>query len=243
MKPIIEIKNVSTRFGKKVVHDNISFTINEGEIFGLLGGSGSGKSTIMREMILLEAIQSGTIKILDHDITSLSIAQIDKLKQNWGVLFQFGALFSSLTVLQNVSVPLKEYTKLPQDIIDQIALTKIKMVGLDPSVAHLYPSQLSGGMKKRVGLARALSIDPKLLFLDEPTSGLDPASAQEFDELIVQLRDMLGLTVVMVTHDLASIKNALDRFIIIYDRKILLEGSYEDAKKLQHPFIQDFLKL
>jgi phospholipid/cholesterol/gamma-HCH transport system ATP-binding protein len=148
-----------------------------------------------------------------------------------------------LSVLENICVPLKEYTDLPHDLIVDIAYTKIKMVGLDPSVATLYPSQLSGGMKKRVALARALAIDPTLLFLDEPTSGLDPASAQEFDELIVQLRDMLDLTVVMVTHDLASIKNVLDRFIIIYDKKILLEGSYEDAKKLQHPFIQEFLKL
>jgi phospholipid/cholesterol/gamma-HCH transport system ATP-binding protein len=242
-KKVIEVQNVSTKFGTKVVHDNISFNINKGEIFGLLGGSGSGKSTIMREMVLLESIQSGKIKILDHDITSLSISQIEKLKQNWAVLFQFGALFSSLSVLENICVPLKEYTDLPHDLIVDIAYTKIKMVGLDPSVATLYPSQLSGGMKKRVALARALAIDPTLLFLDEPTSGLDPASAQEFDELIVQLRDMLDLTVVMVTHDLASIKNVLDRFIIIYDKKILLEGSYEDAKKLQHPFIQEFLKL
>ncbi|MEA1915481.1 MAG: ATP-binding cassette domain-containing protein [Campylobacterota bacterium] len=243
MQTVIDIQNVSTTFGKNIVHDNISFSIKKGEIFGLLGGSGSGKSTIMREMILLEAIQSGSIQILDHDIAHLSIAQIDKLKQNWGVLFQFGALFSSLSVLENISVPLKEYTNLPDDIIKNIAYAKINMVGLDASVAMLYPAQLSGGMKKRVGLARALAIDPKLLFLDEPTSGLDPASAQSFDELIVQLRDMLDITVIMVTHDLATIKNALDRFIIIHDKKILLEGSYEDAKALQHPFIQDFLKL
>jgi len=240
---IIEVKSVSTKFGINLIHDKISFTINKGDIFGILGGSGSGKSTIMREMIMLENIQSGNISVLGQDINNISLMQSYEFKQNWGVLFQFGALFSSLTVLENITVMLKEYTSLPNSLIEEIAYTKLKMVGLPTKAAPLYPAELSGGMKKRVGLARALAMDPKLLFLDEPTSGLDPASAESFDRLIVELRDMLNLTVVMVTHDLATIKNALNRFVIFYDKKVLFEGSYEDAIKSEHYAMQKFLKV
>ncbi|MCK5111802.1 MAG: ATP-binding cassette domain-containing protein [Arcobacteraceae bacterium] len=240
---IIQVKSVSTQFGVNLIHDNISFTINKGDIFGILGGSGSGKSTIMREMIMLENIQSGNISVLGQEIKDISLSQSYKFKQNWGVLFQFGALFSSLTVLENISVMLKEYTSLPDTLISEIAYTKLKMVGLPTKAATLYPAQLSGGMKKRVGLARALAMDPKLLFLDEPTSGLDPASAESFDRLIVELRDMLNLTVVMVTHDLASIKNALSRFVVFHDKKVLFEGYYEDAINSGHYAMQKFLKV
>ncbi len=240
---IIEVKSVSTQFGVNLIHDNVSFTINQGDIFGILGGSGSGKSTIMREIIMLENIQKGNISVLDQDISSISLMQSYNFKQNWGVLFQFGALFSSLTVLENISVMLKEYTSLPDSLIYEIAYTKLKMVGLPTKAATLYPAELSGGMKKRVGLARALAMDPKLLFLDEPTSGLDPASAESFDRLIVELRDMLNLTVVMVTHDLATIKNALNRFVVFHDKKVLFEGTYNDAIKSEHYAMQKFLKV
>lgn len=239
---MIEVNNVSTKFGKNIIHDNISFSINKGEIYGILGGSGSGKSTIMREIIMLESIQSGTINVLDNDIKNISFQDSAILKQNWGVLFQFGALFSSLNVLENVTVLLKEYTSLPKSLIQEIGYTKLKMVGLPAKAALLYPSELSGGMKKRVGLARALSMDPELLFLDEPTSGLDPASAESFDRLIIELQSMLDLTVVIVTHDLMTIRNALDKFVILHNSNVLFEGTFDEAKLSEHNEIKKFIK-
>jgi len=240
---IIKVESVTTKFGRNVIHDNISFTIEKGEIFGILGGSGSGKSTILREIIMLEKVQSGDISVLDQNINNISLNQSNMLKKNWGVLFQFGALFSSLTVLENISVLLKEYTTLPASLIEDIAYTKLKMVGLPTKAASLYPSELSGGMKKRVGLARSLAMDPQLLFLDEPTSGLDPASAESFDRLIVDLKNMLNLTVVMVTHDLSTIENALDKFIVFHDKKILFNGDYEEAINFDHYAMKKFLKI
>lgn len=239
---MVRVNGVSTQFGPNLIHDNISFGINEGDIYGILGGSGSGKSTIMREMIMLETIQSGTIDVLGKDVTKLSLNELESLKTQWGVLFQFGALFSSLSVLENVTSPLKEYTDLPPSLIEEIGYTKLKMVGLPDKAAALYPSELSGGMKKRVGLARALAMDPKIIFLDEPTSGLDPASAESFDRLVVELQSMLNLTVVMVTHDLTTIKNALTKFVIFHNKKVLFEGSYDEAKAKNHYEINKFLK-
>jgi phospholipid/cholesterol/gamma-HCH transport system ATP-binding protein len=240
---IIKVDKVSTQFGPNLIHDKISFTINKGDIYGILGGSGSGKSTVMREIMLLEPIQSGNIMVLDQNIKNLSINELYKLKQKWGVLFQFGALFSSLTVLENVTAVLKEYTSLPISLIEEIAHTKLKMVGLPNKAASLYPAELSGGMKKRVGLARALAMDPQLIFLDEPTSGLDPASDESFDRLIVELKDMLNLTVVIVTHDLTTIKNALNRFVIFHEKKVLFEGKYKEATAKNHFIINKFLKV
>jgi phospholipid/cholesterol/gamma-HCH transport system ATP-binding protein len=240
---IIEVDSIFTQFGPNVIHDRISFDINEGQIYGLLGGSGTGKSTLLRQMIMLQKIQSGNINVLGKSVNNLSFDEANAIKQNWGVLFQFGALFSSISVLENVKTPLREYTSISDPVMEEIAFTKLKMVGLPDKAAYLYPSELSGGMKKRVALARALAIDPKLLFLDEPTSGLDPASAEAFNRLILELRDMLGLTVVMVTHDLDTIRDALDRFIILFNKKIILEGNYEDALKSDHYFIKEFLKI
>ncbi len=240
---MINVKNLSTAFDKKIVHNNISLNINENEIFGILGGSGSGKTTLLRQMILLDEIQSGDIKILGFNIKKMKLKEREYIKHNWGVLFQFGALFSSLNVVENIGIMLKENTKLPKDLINDIAYTKLKMVGLDASVGKLYPEELSGGMKKRVALARSLAHDPKILFLDEPTSGLDPASAKAFDSLIVELRDMLGLTVVIITHELNTIKNVLDRFCIISDAKLILTGTYEDAINANNDKINKFLKL
>jgi phospholipid/cholesterol/gamma-HCH transport system ATP-binding protein len=240
---MINVKNLSTAFEKKIVHNNISLNINENEIFGILGGSGSGKTTLLRQMILLDEIQSGDIEILGFNIKKMKLKEREYIKHNWGVLFQFGALFSSLNVVENIGIMLKENTKLPKDLINDIAYTKLKMVGLDASVGKLYPEELSGGMKKRVALARSLAHDPKILFLDEPTSGLDPASAKAFDSLIVELRDMLGLTVVIITHELNTIKNVLDRFCIISDAKLILTGTYEDAINANNDKINKFLKL
>jgi phospholipid/cholesterol/gamma-HCH transport system ATP-binding protein len=237
---VIEVRNIVTAFGSTYVHDGLSFDIFQGEIFGLLGGSGAGKSTLLRQMIMLNLPKSGTIKILGHPLSRISMRQKESLQKQWGVLFQFGALFSSLNVLQNVGIMLKEYTNLPQDIIDEIAMSKIKMVGLPERAIYLNPSELSGGMKKRVGLARALVMEPKLLFLDEPTSGLDPASARKFDALILELKELLGLSVVMVTHDLDTIQNVLDRFVILHDKKIIMDGNMDDVARSNHPALDAF---
>lgn len=242
MKPIIEAKELVTRFGTHTVHDKISLHVNQKEIYGLLGGSGSGKTTLLREMILLQKITDGYMRVLEYEIRNMTKEQMEELRKQWGVLFQFSALFSSLTILENVAMPLKEYTKVPSSLIDEIAIMKIRMVGLDEKVAFQFPSELSGGMKKRAGLARALALDPKLLFLDEPTSGLDPASAREFDKLILELRELLDLTVVMVTHDKDTIKDVLDRFVLLGGGKAIMEGNYatlkSDYKEAYHTFME-----
>jgi len=243
MKTLITVTNITTRLGDTLIHDGISFGVKEAEIFGILGGSGAGKSTLMRQLLMLEPFQSGHIEILGQSLETISPHNAFALRQKWAVLFQFGALYSSLSVLENICFPLREYTHLPTSLIETMAMTKLSMVGLPTSSAHLYPSELSGGMKKRVGLARALALDPQLLFLDEPTSGLDPSSAAAFNRLIVELRDMLGLSVVMVTHDLDTIKSALDRFIVLKDKKVCFEGSYDQARASDHPFVNDFLKV
>jgi len=240
---MIKVKNLSTAFGDKVVHDNISLEIAKGEIFGILGGSGSGKSVLLRQMILLDHIQKGTVKVFGHDIAYLNAKQRDRIKKNWGVLFQFGALFSSMNVIENIGIMLKENTKLPKDLIEDIAYTKLKMVGLDPDVGRLYPEELSGGMKKRVAIARSLALDPQILFLDEPTSGLDPVSAKAFDNLILELREMLGLTVVVITHELNTIKSVLDRFTILYKGDLILTGTMDDAINENNDIINKFLKI
>jgi len=240
MSNLIVAKNIVTKFGDNLVHDGVSFEVKEGEIFGLLGGSGSGKTTLLREMILLQKYYSGSLTILGTDIKKISDYQADELRSRWGVLFQFGALFSSLSVLENISIPLQEYTNLSKKSIKQAALMKLKMVGLPQSAAYLYPSELSGGMKKRAGLARALIRDPKLLFLDEPTSGLDPKSARDFDKLIVALRDTLGITVIMVTHDKDTISSVLDRFIILGDKKIQFCGDIDALKASDNENLKEF---
>lgn len=240
---MIKVKNLSTSFGTKVVHDNISLEIKQGEIFGVLGGSGSGKTTLLRQMIMLDPIQKGKIDILDHNISKLKYKERDFIKKQWGVLFQFGALFSSLNVLENIGFLLKENSNLPQALINDIAFTKLKMVGLDPDVGRLYPEELSGGMKKRVAIARSLALDPKILFLDEPTSGLDPVSAKAFDNLILELRDMLDLTVVVITHELNTIKSVLDRFSILYQGDLIMTGTFNDALNQNNDIIDKFLKI
>ena len=241
MSAIIKVRDVVTKFGSKLIHDKVNITINEGEVYGILGGSGSGKTTLLREIIMLQHFKSGSIEILGKKVGKMSYKDEMELKKQWAVLFQFGALYSSLNVVENVSLPLLEYTNLPKEVIEKVALSKLKMAGLKDEAAYLFPSELSGGMKKRVALARALVMDPKILFLDEPTSGLDPVSAENFDRLIRELATLLGLSVVMVTHDLHTIEHVLDRFCIIYDKKILFEGSLEEAKKFEHYAIREFL--
>ena len=240
MQELIKVKDVWTVFGDKIVHEGLNLTIHEGEIYGLLGPSGCGKTTLLREMVLLQEFTSGSIEILGKRLENISERDAQSLRHQWGVLFQFGALFSSLTLKENVALPLIEYTELSQKMIDDIVKFKINLVGLKPEDANLYPSEISGGMRKKAGLARALVMDPKLLFLDEPTSGLDPISAREFDSLILKLRSMLGLTIVMVSHDLQSIYNTLDKVAIIDNKKIVYEGTLDGIKSAKSDFIQTF---
>lgn len=242
MNNVIEVKNVRTIFDKKIVHDGLNLTINKGEIYGLIGPSGCGKTTLLREMVMLQEFHEGEIIVLGNNLNDIAQTDAQKLRKQWGVLFQAGALFSSLNIAQNIALPLVEYTDLSQKMIEEIVEFKISLVGLDSSDALLFPSQISGGMKKKAGLARALAMDPKLLFLDEPTSGLDPISAREFDALILKLRSMLGLTIVMVSHDLKSIYDTLDRVAIIDNKKIAYEGTLDEVTSVKSEFIETFFK-
>ncbi len=237
---VIKVSDVVTRFGENLVHDGISLTVQQGEIYGLLGGSGSGKSTLLKEMIMLLRPQSGQISIFGQNLMDISPHDAAVLSHQWGVLFQAGALYSSLTVEENISIKLREYSELPKSIIKEMVQMKIAMVGLPAHVAELYPAELSGGMIKRVGLARALVMDPELLFLDEPTSGLDPVGAEAFDHLILELSQTLGLTVVMVTHDLDSIWTIVDRFAVLGEKKVIAEGRLNEVKQNPHPIIKEF---
>ena len=240
MKKIIEVRDVKTIFDDKIVHDGLNLTINEGEIYGLLGPSGCGKTTLLREMVMLQEFHHGDINVLGNSLKSINHDKAQILRKEWGVLFQAGALFSSLTIGENIALPLIEYTSLSKKMIDEIVAFKINIVGLNINDANLYPSQISGGMKKKAGLARALAMDPKLLFLDEPTSGLDPISARDFDSLILELRSLLGLSIVMVSHDLQSIYATLDRVAIIDNKKIAYEGTLDNISQSDSPFIKTF---
>ncbi len=240
MKNIIEVRDVKTIFDERIVHNGLNLTVKEGEIYGLLGPSGCGKTTLLREMVMLQKINSGSIKVLDYELNHIKNEEAQQLRQKWGVLFQSGALFSSLKLKENIALPLVEYTNLSKAMINEIVEYKISIVGLKSEDANLYPSQISGGMKKKAALARSLAMDPKLLFLDEPTSGLDPISAREFDALILKLRDILGLTIVMVSHDLQSIYDTLDSVAIIDNKKIVYEGSLGNIKSVKNEFIQTF---
>jgi len=237
---VIKVSDIVTRFGKTVVHNGISLAVRQGEIYGLLGGSGSGKSTLLKEMIMLLRPQSGEIRVLDQNLLTISRSDAAMLRRQWGVLFQAGALYSSLTVEENVGIKLREYTDLPLKLIQDIVRMKINMVGLPENAAVLYPAELSGGMIKRAALARALAMDPELLFLDEPTSGLDPVGAEAFDNLILELREILGLTIVMVTHDLDSIWAVVDRFAVLGENKVIAEGTLNEVRENPHPIVRQF---
>jgi phospholipid/cholesterol/gamma-HCH transport system ATP-binding protein len=237
---VIEINKVSTSFGEHVVHTDIDLVVQRDEIFALIGGSGSGKSTLLREMILLYRPDSGSIRVLGEDMQQIDDAASLALRQRWGVMFQHGGLFGSMTVSENVGFPLREHSGLADGLIDEISAWKLSMTGLAPAVGALYPSELSGGMLKRASLARALALDPELLFLDEPTAGLDPASAGGVDELVRKLRDLFGLTIVMITHDLDLLWQVADRVAVLAEGKVQGIGSMSELSHMDHPAIRQF---
>ncbi|MDF0699909.1 ABC transporter ATP-binding protein [Rhizobium sp. MC63] len=239
---VLSARDVTVGFGSKVVLDNLNLDIYRGEILGFVGASGTGKSVLMRTVLRLLPRRSGTIKIFGQDFDELDEPQRNALDMRLGVLFQQGALFSSLTVKENIQVPMREYLDLPRSLMDELAHLKIRMVGLAADAADKYPSELSGGMIKRAALARALALDPELVFLDEPTSGLDPIGAAEFDELIANLRDSLGLTVYMVTHDLDSLFSVCDRIAVLGKKRVMVEGTIDDMLAYDDPWVQAYFK-
>jgi phospholipid/cholesterol/gamma-HCH transport system ATP-binding protein len=238
-EPIIRVRGLVNRFGADTIHDGLDLDVFHGEVLGVVGASGSGKSVLLRTIIGLNRPVAGRIEILGNEILSNGDIDRREIEKHWGVLFQDGALFSSLTVAENIEVPLKEYYTMPLHLMDEIAAFKIGIVGLPEGTGEKYPSQLSGGMRKRSGLARALALDPDIVFLDEPTAGLDPIAAGEFDELIRDLRSSLGLTVFMVTHDLDTLFSICDRVAVLVD-KTLRVGSLEEMLQDDHPWIRSY---
>jgi len=239
LTPIVSLRNIVNRFGEQLLHDNVSLDIRAGEVMGIVGSSGSGKSVLLRTILGLHKPNSGQVLIEGTDITSMSQRALIQVKRGYGVTFQHGALFSSLTVAENIQLPLREYLTLSQATLDQLTALRLEMVGLPVSAATKYPAQLSGGMIKRASLARALALDPQLLFLDEPTSGLDPISAAEFDQLVSYLQRNLKLTVIMITHDLDSLMSTCDRVAVLVDRKINVD-TLVGMMSHPHPWIHDY---
>jgi phospholipid/cholesterol/gamma-HCH transport system ATP-binding protein len=239
---VLSVRDITVALDDKLILDKLSLDIKRGEILGFVGASGAGKSVLLRTILGLLRKQSGTIKLFDVDVEKASDIERLRIDMRLGVLFQHGALFSALTVQENVQVPMREYLDLPRKLMDELALLKIELVGLPPDAAQKFPSELSGGMIKRAALARALALDPDIVFLDEPTSGLDPISASEFDELVVKLRDTMDLTVYMVTHDLDTLFTACDRVAVLGNKKILVEGTIDDMLKSEEPWVKSYFR-
>ncbi|HEX5776125.1 MAG TPA: ATP-binding cassette domain-containing protein [Caulobacteraceae bacterium] len=238
--PPIEVRRLVSRFGDHVVHDGLDLTVNTGEVLGVVGGSGSGKSVLLRTIIGLKKPDDGEVRLFGHDTGEISYSQWSGIERRWGVLFQHGALFTALTVKENVMAPMREHTDLSATEQDELADLKIALVGLPISAGALKPAELSGGMIKRAALARALALDPELVFLDEPTSGLDPIGAAAFDELIRDLSESLNLTVFMITHDLDSLYAITDRVAVIADKQIVADGPVAELERSEHPWIQEY---
>jgi phospholipid/cholesterol/gamma-HCH transport system ATP-binding protein len=241
-KPVIKVRDLVVGFGEQIVLNHLSLDVREGEILGVVGGSGAGKSVLLRTIIGLLPKRQGSIEVLGVDLDKASEAERRALERRWGILFQQGALFSSLTVRENIQFPMRENLHISQRLMDEMTLAKLEMVGLTREDANKYPSELSGGMTKRVALARALALDPEIVFLDEPTSGLDPISAGDFDELIRTLQQTLGLTVFMVTHDLESLYNACDRIAALADGQVVAAGPIETMLECDHPWVKTYFQ-
>lgn len=237
--PIVRVRGLVTRFGSNTIHENLDLDVRRGEILGIVGGSGSGKSVLMRTMLGLKRPEAGTIEVFGERLDRLSPLARRAIERRWGVLFQNGALFSSLTVAQNIRVPFREHTTIPTKLAGDLIRLKIQLVGLDSDTGVKLPSELSGGMRKRAALARAIALDPEILFLDEPTAGLDPIAAGDFDQLILDLQRSLKLTVVMVTHDLDSLATITDRIAVLLDKHIMV-GTMSELMALPHPWIREY---
>jgi phospholipid/cholesterol/gamma-HCH transport system ATP-binding protein len=237
---VIAVRGLVTRFGDQEVHSGLDFDVRRGEIIGVVGPSGTGKSVLLREIIGLEAPDAGEIHVLGEDFLALSEAERDVLERRWGVMFQEGALFSSLTLKENVGLPLREHTHLADDLIDELSSLKLALAGLEPDSYDKFPAQISGGMRKRAGLARAIALDPELLFLDEPTAGLDPVSAEHFDQLILQMRAALNLTVFLVTHDLDTLEAVTDRIMVLLEGKVAALGPIAEVRAAAKGWIGDY---
>jgi phospholipid/cholesterol/gamma-HCH transport system ATP-binding protein len=237
----IRVRGLRNQFGEQVVHDGVDLDVKSGEILGVVGGSGTGKSVLMRSIIGLKRPEEGEVTIFGESMLDKEETEALDIRRRWGVLFQGGALFSTLTVAENVQVPLREYyASLTEDMLDEIASYKVVMAGLPPDAGPKYPAELSGGMRKRAGLARALALDPSLLFLDEPTAGLDPIGAAAFDELTLGLQKTLGLTVFLITHDLDTLYAICDRVAVLADKKVIAVGTIPELLALDHPWIQEY---
>lgn len=239
-EPIIEVKRLKNYLGGQWIHKDVSFSVNKGEIFAIIGGSGSGKTTILRSLLMLLKPSAGSIRVFGQDILSLGEEGANQIRQRWGMLFQHSALFSALTVLENVMFPMHELCELREEIMRELAMLKISLVGLPVEAAGKFPAELSGGMQRRAAAARAIAMDPELLFLDEPTSGLDPLSAKQFDQLLLFLRDVLNLTVVIVSHDIESLKRTTDRVAFLGDGQVLAVGPILELMCNTHPMIRDY---
>lgn len=239
--PIIEVRGLKNVFGEQVVHEDLDLSVCRGEIIGVVGGSGTGKSVLMRSIIGLQTPEAGEIEVFGEPMIGRDEEEAKHVRRRWGVLFQGGALFSTLTVAENIQVPIKEFfSGLDPELLDEIAAYKVTMVGLPADAGAKFPAELSGGMRKRAGIARALSLDPELLFLDEPTAGLDPIGAAAFDHLVSELRDALGLTVFLITHDLDTLHAICDRVAVLADRKVIAVGTIEELLALDHEWIQEY---
>ena len=238
--PPVQVQGLLSCFGDHVVHQDLDLTVKRGEVLGLVGGSGAGKSVLLRTLIGLKPPDGGKVKVFGQDINTASERRLHSIERRWGVLFQSGALFSNLTVRENVAAPMHEHAHLPRRTVNELADLKLALVGLQLGAGDLKPAELSGGMVKRAGLARALALDPELLFLDEPTSGLDPISAGAFDDLISDLSKTLGLTVFMITHDLDSVYTICDRVAVIADKKVVATGTPQEMEQSSHPWIQEY---
>ncbi len=241
-KPVIKVRDLVVGFGEQIVLNHLSLDVREGEILGVVGGSGAGKSVLLRTIIGLLPKRQGSIEVLGVDLDKASEAERRALERRWGIMFQQGALFSSLSIRENIQFPMRENLQISQRLMDEMTLAKLEMVGLTREDANKYPSELSGGMTKRVALARALALDPEIVFLDEPTSGLDPISAGDFDELIRTLQQTLGLTVFMVTHDLESLYNACDRIAALADGQVVAAGPIETMLECDHPWVKTYFQ-